>query len=38
MLKGKGAISVLHGTLLFENAPFRVAICSVFIDRDDENE
>lgn len=39
MLKGKGAISVLHGTLLLlENAPLRVAICCVFIDRDDENE
>lgn len=38
MLKGKGVISVLHGTLLLENAPFRVATCCVFIDRDDENE
>ena len=38
MLKGKGAISVLHGTLLFENAPLRVATYCVFIDRDDENE
>lgn len=38
MLKGKGEISVLHGTLLFENALLRVATCCVFIDRDDENE
>lgn len=38
MLKDKRVISVLHGTLLFENAPLRVAICCVFIDRDDENE